>query len=311
LQPSAHDIAAVCTIGIGAPRGGRSSNQDNYLICLNGEVRWREGEAEHIERSPGAGALVAVADGMGGHDHGELASAAAVQALARLYRRGRPALPETTLRTWALQAHRRLRSKALEEGIANMGTTLTVAWVLGDAAYWVQIGDSRLYHQRGEELRRLTRDHTRGEFAARDRRRVPKDPQYLAQNFIFGSRGLGDDEGIRIDPGVDSGQVRLKAGDRLLLCSDGLCALVPDHRIRDALREDMGTASCAAWLVDRALAAGSDDNITALVLSAGPPDELDPTVEGYALWDRDNDDPGDDFGTGRAVGGDALVPDDD
>lgn len=311
MKSSAHDIAVVCTIGIGALRGGRGSNQDNYLICLNGDVRWREGEAEHIERSAGAGALVAVADGMGGHDHGELASAAAVQALARLYRRGRPALPETTLRTWALQAHRRLRAKALEEGIANMGTTLTVAWVLGDTAYWVQVGDSRLYHQRGEQLRRLTRDHTRGEFASRDHRRTPNDPQYLAQNFIFGSRGLGDDDGIRIDPGVDSGQLRIRAGDRLLLCSDGLCAPVPDHRIRDALREGMGTASCAAWLVDRALAAGSDDNITALVLSVGEPDELDPTVEGYALWDRDQDEPGDDFGTGRAVGGDALVPDDD
>lgn len=311
MQPSAHDIAAVCTIGIGAKRGGRSSNQDNYLICLDGEVRWREGEAEHIEQGAGAGALVAVADGMGGHDHGELASAAAVQALARLYRRGRPALPETTLRTWALQAHRRLRARAQAEGITNMGTTLTVAWVLGDTAYWVQVGDSRLYHQRGEQLRRLTRDHTRGEFATRDQRRMPSEPQYLAQNFIFGSRGLGDDEGIRIDPGVDSGQVRIRAGDRLLLCSDGLSAMVPDHRIRDALREGMGTASCAAWLVDRALAAGSDDNITVLVLSAGEPDTLDEAVEGYALWDRDPDGQGDDFGAGRPLDGDALVPDDD
>jgi PPM family protein phosphatase len=287
VKKRAHDIGVVCTVGIGAPRGGRSSNQDNYLICAEGEARWREGEAEHIEPCEGVGTLLAVADGMGGHEHGELASAAAVQALARLYRRGRPAHPETTLRGWALQAHRRLRERAQEAGVANMGTTLTVAWIIGDHAYWLQIGDSRLYHQRGELLRRLTRDHTRGEFARRDQRKPPRDPQFLAQNFIFGSRGLGDDEGIRLDAGLDSGQLRLQVGDRLLLCSDGLCALVPDHRIRDALREGMGTVSCAAWLVDRAIASGSDDNVTAMVVRVDSLEGPDPGGEGYALWERD------------------------
>lgn len=282
-------IGVVCSRGIGPDRGGRAANEDNYLVCRNGQIRFLENDDEKVVGADGAGILLAVADGMGGHDHGALASAAAVQATSLLFRRGIPGDVETTLHGFVLQAHRRLRAKAVERGADNMGTTLTVAWLVGAKAYWAHVGDSRLYHMRGEALHLMTRDHTRGEFARRDARHPPRDPGYLAQNFIFGSRGLGDDEGIRIDAGTDTGVLELKKGDRLILTTDGVSAFVEDHRIRDAVREAPEPAACATWLLERAMAAGSNDNITAVVARI---DDIDgtrsyPTEETYNLWESD------------------------
>lgn len=278
-------IGVVCTRGIGPERGGREENEDNYLVCAEGEARFRSGPREAIEAAVGKGALVAVADGMGGHAHGDLASEAAVQALVRFYRKGRSADPEAALHGFVLRAHRRLHNKLAEHGPVNSGTTLTAAWILGDHAYWVHVGDSRLYHYRDGALRRLTRDHTRKEFAARDGREYLSDRDYLVQSFVFGSRGLGHDEDLRIDAGTDTGAVKLAVGDRLLLCTDGVTGVVPDHRLRDALMDAPEPGACASWLVDRAMAKGTDDNVTAIVVrvdSLGAHRAQDST---YALWD--------------------------
>lgn len=262
-----YSVGVVCSVGVGPERGGRSRNEDNYLVCRDGRVVWREGdrEARHaVAEAPGV--LLAVADGMGGHEDGELASAAAVQAVSRLYTRQRPADPEQVLRGFLLDAHARIRARVAVGGPVKMGTTLTVAWVLGAEAHWVHVGDSRLYHWRAGRLTRLSRDHTRAEFAARDRRQEPKNPQYLSQNFIYGSRGLGDDAGLRIDRGIDTGTVTLQAGDRLLLCSDGLSGRVEDAWIAAALQNTPDPAACAGGLLERAIANMSDDNVTVLIL---------------------------------------------
>jgi protein phosphatase len=76
---------------------------------------------------------------------------------------------------------------------------------------------------------------------------------------------LGNDAGIRIDPGRDTGSRHLRPGDCLVLCTDGLASFVDDRRIADALREVPQPAACAEVLVERAIAHGSDDNITVLV----------------------------------------------
>lgn len=262
-------VGVVCSVGVGPERGGRSRNEDNYLLCRDGRIAWREGDREESRRVPdGPGVLVAVADGMGGHEDGEIASAAAVQALSRLYGRAAPADPEAGLRTFVLEAHRRIRGRIAAGGPVKMGCTLTVAWLLEDRVYWAHVGDSRLYHWRHGRLTRLTRDHTRGEFARRDGRKEPRHPNYLAQNFIYGSRGLGDDDGLRVDPGVDTGSFALAEGDRVVLCSDGLSARVEDPWIADAIANVPEPAACAVSLLERAVAALSDDNITAIVLRA-------------------------------------------
>lgn len=259
-------LGLVCSRGADPAQGGRKHNEDNYLICQDGLIRYRQGQTEKVLRKPGHGLLMAVADGMGGHRHGELASSAAVQALCRLYYRKAPRDPESALHAFLVRGHRKLREKAVTRQMGDIGTTLATCWIIDHWLYWAHVGDSRIYLLRGETITQLTRDHTRGEFARRDGRASPMKPKSLAQNFLFGSRGLGSDDDIRIDAGTDTGSQTLFVGDHLLLCSDGLSNFVPSHRIARAVWDAENPAACAQWLVDRAIAAGSDDNITVMIL---------------------------------------------
>lgn len=254
----------VCTLGVGPRRGGRSENEDNYLVCHAGSARWLDGRMELEEATRGEGTLLAVCDGMGGHRSGRVASTAAVRVLAKLYASTRPADPAANLLRYVREAHAQLHRRASENGPVRMGTTLTVCWILGDQAAWAHVGDSRLYRLREGGLDQLTRDHTRGEFARRDGRPVA-EPDTLCQGFIFGSRGLGDDAGLRLEPGLDNGMVQLQPGDRLLLCSDGLCGWVEDALLAEILARHDDPSEAARALSDAAVEAGSTDNITALV----------------------------------------------
>lgn len=261
-----YTIGVVCSVGVGPEKGGRARNEDNYLIGRDGEVRVRLGEREHRTEARSDPALViAVADGMGGHEEGEVASTTTVQAIARLYGRARPQDVEGGLRDFALDTHHRLRPTVAVSGVVKMGTTLTLLWIVGGRTYWVHVGDSRLYVLRDGRMRTITRDHTRAEFARRDGRAQPQHPHHLSQNFLYGSRGLGNDASLRIDRGVDTGSFTLRAGDRLLLCSDGLHGFVEESAIHTALSSGDAQASAAA-LIRAAFAANSDDNVTALVI---------------------------------------------
>jgi len=278
-------IGVVCTRGIGAERGGRVRNEDNYLLCRNNEARYRNGDIEAVETVKSYGTLAVVADGMGGHEDGDLASSAAVRAMARIFRRGLPENPEPALHKFVLDAHKRLHAKVRELGPVRMGTTLTSCWILQGKAVWCHVGDSRLYLYRKEEIRQVTRDHTRAEFAQRDGRPVDSDGPFLAQNFVYGSRGFGDDANIRVDVGADTGVLQLKKGDRLVLCTDGLSGVVEEHRIASALQETPEPQACATSLMERALASGTDDNVTVMVIridqpGSGPSLETEVEVSG-------------------------------
>jgi len=269
-------VGVVSTRGIGPERGGRVVNEDNYLIARDGAARFLRDGVEHTVDTPGPGLMVVVADGMGGHEHGSLASGAAVQAMARLVQAGRPVDPDLALHGFVVRAHRQLQLRARERGVGNMGTTLTAAWILGVRAHWVHVGDSRLWLVRDGVLMQLSRDHTRGEFAERDGRGLPLGPLALTQNFIFGSRGLGDDDGIRVDAGMDTGAVALQPGDRLLLTSDGVHGFLAAHGLEAAILPDADPGETARRIVEESIAAGSDDNITALVVSVDTVETPDP-----------------------------------
>ncbi len=287
-------VGVACTVGIGPAHGGRSRNEDNYLVGREGEVRVRLGDQEHVEDALSDPTLVlAVADGMGGHEDGEVASTTTVQAISRLYGRPRPRDVEATMREFVLDTHHRLRPTVSVGGVVKMGTTLTLLWVIAGRGYWVHVGDSRLYLLRAGELLTLTRDHTRAEFARRDGRPEPPYPNHLSQNFLYGSRGLGNDESLRIDHGVDTGSLNLLQGDRLLLCSDGLHGFVDIEMIRDALSAGDDATGAAKGLVAAAMRAEGDDNITAVVLEVTG----DPTTQ-------PEPDPEDDW----AAGDGTLVP---
>ena len=262
-------IGVHCSRGVGPHDGGREENQDNYLIAHEGRARFLDQDVEREIKTVGrAGLMLAVADGMGGHESGALASATAIQAMLRLYNRGQPRAPGATLAQFVQQAHIALRARAKAKGAANMGTTLTAIWVIENHVWWVHVGDSRSYRLHNGVLSHLSRDHTRAEFARRDGRPLPRQPNALCQSFMYGSRGLGHDERIRLDAGVDTGHFELAPHDRLLLCSDGISGALAHHEMGTLLTpSDHHTVpQVANDLAQRAMTAGSTDNVTALVL---------------------------------------------
>jgi len=262
-------VSVLSDIGVGTARGGRERNEDSYLVCHDGRVRWLADGIEHEEEREGEGLLVAVFDGMGGHADGHVASATAARVLSKLYQPGTiPERPARVLSKYVQDAHRQLHTIAAARGQVRMGTTLTAAWLIDRRAAWVHVGDSRLYLMRDGKLTRMTTDQTRNEFARRDSRTPTSDGDRLAQNFIYGSRGLGENARLRLDWGVDSGQLDVLPGDRLLLCTDGITSALDDPTIETTLRAVGGDAAPLA-LKDRAVERDGRDNITALVLSYG------------------------------------------
>ncbi len=275
-----YNIGLVCDIGAGPDQGGRKSNEDNFLVCQSGHIYHRSEEGKlHDQEQHGEGVLLAVCDGMGGHESGDVASTVAVQVLAKLYQPGpSPRHPAKVLLNYILDSHQRLHQAARFEGPVSMGTTLTAAWLLHGTVAWAQVGDSRLYLLRRGQISQLTRDQTRNEFARRDGRQPTPDGDHLAQSFIYGSRGLGDDHTLRLEHGLDTGAEMLHQGDRLLLCTDGLTRVTDAPRICAILGSHDGPQEAAEALHRHAIQLGSLDNITAMVVRVdevhADPDQL-------------------------------------
>ena len=269
-------FGVVCERGAPVEAGGRERNEDSFLLCASREARFVVEGEERRRPVDGDGALLGVFDGMGGHDQGHVASAAAARVLAKLYQPGAPSRPARVLLRYLRQSHDTLHRRTLgPDGRGTMGTTATVAWLLRGQLHWAHVGDSRLYLWRRDRLSQLTEDQTRNAFLRRDGRPTEPNGQGLAQSFIFGSRGFGHDAQLRLEHGRDSGSEPLEAGDRLLLCSDGISGVLDDERIRELLASPVSPDAHARALADAAVAAGSLDNITALVVHVDPrPDAL-------------------------------------
>lgn len=215
--------------------------------------------------------LFAVADGMGGHRAGEVASATALEALRAAIASGRP-VPDAIA-----SANSAVFSKAFDDPeLRGMGTTITVA-VAGDGQAIVvgHVGDSRAYHLHDGELVQITEDHSLVEELVREGRLTPEQASVHPQRSII-TRALGVDEQVQ----VDVYDVDLAAGDRVLLCSDGLTSMVRPNDIARILRREDDPTRAAEALVDAANAAGGEDNVTAVVLAAS--DDA-PAEEGAAV----------------------------
>ncbi|MCA9490909.1 MAG: serine/threonine-protein phosphatase [Myxococcales bacterium] len=259
-------IGLVCDIGVGPGAGGRDRNEDNFLVCDSGEIWYRVDDQDQRLQQDGEGVLLVVCDGMGGHTDGHVASTAAVRVMAKLYQPGAPKRVARVLQNYVMESHRALHRAARRDGPVSMGTTLTAAWVVGHHCAWLQVGDSRLYLARDQQLFRLTADQTRNEFARRDGRPISPRGDHLAQNFIFGSRGLGDDLSLRLDKGLDCGTEPLQKGDGLLLCSDGISGVLADEEMAEIVASSADPQSAVEGLRARALERGSTDNVTALLV---------------------------------------------
>ncbi|MCU1354458.1 MAG: serine/threonine protein phosphatase [Acidimicrobiales bacterium] len=207
--------------------------------------------------------LFAVADGMGGHQGGEVASALALETLgAEVTDRSLPALKEGVR-----LANRAVFEKAgSDTSLHGMGTTLCAIRLVdgpdgeGEEVAWVNVGDSRIYLYRGGELIQLSTDHSLVEDLVRDGQLTPEDAKVHPQRNIL-TRALG----IDLDVEVDGGTVIPIEGDRFLLCSDGLFNEVEENRIAGALRRLDDPDEVAAELVRMANEHGGRDNITVVV----------------------------------------------
>jgi PPM family protein phosphatase len=211
--------------------------------------------------------VAAVADGMGGHSAGEVASAIAIEELTALSDRG-PWDNETAatddLKQAILRANRRIREMAARDRKLNgMGTTLVVLLEDGDLVHLANVGDSRGYLLRQGELSQVTVDHSLVQELVDDGRLSPEDAERHPQRSVI-TRALG------IDPEVefDLFTYKLQVGDRLLLCSDGLSDVVEPAQIRNVLLRVRNPQQAARRLIAVANQQGGPDNITVIVVDA-------------------------------------------
>ena len=213
--------------------------------------------------------VFAVADGLGGHQGGEVASAAAVEPLAALDGRefADPAEAAETLAAAIQEANTAILDRAAgDPALWGMGTTVTAAALAGERHLQLaHVGDSRAYLLRDGSLEQLTTDHTVVGELVRRGRLTPAQAAIHPERSIL-TRAVGLDPGILVDTPT---ALDLQPGDQVLLCSDGLTEAVDDDQIAELLSSTAdGHAACRA-LIDAANAAGGPDNITVVLLRAG------------------------------------------
>lgn len=197
--------------------------------------------------------LFAVADGMGGHQGGEVASSLALEVIGK---------GDGTLEELVREANDAVYRRAAQDpGLAGMGTTLTVLRADDEVLRLAHVGDSRAYLLRAGKLQRLTKDHTVVERLVDEGRLTPEEAEIHPQRSIL-TRALGVDEALQ----VDQESIEPRAGDRLLLCSDGLTGMVDEDRIARILTENADPQAAADALVAAANEAGGQDNVTAVVI---------------------------------------------
>ena len=211
------------------------------------------------------GPLFVVADGMGGHAAGEVASSVVVHAALESWSGGSAGAPPQALRSAFRAANIAVYDAALRPGHRGMGTTIVGATLTGREAVVGHVGDSRAYLVRGEECLQLTADHSRVGEMVRMRLLSPEEAaRHPARSQL--TRSLGASPGVQID----LTRQPVEDGDVLVLCSDGLWDLVSRAEMVDAVNTS-GTGTPAQTLTDAivelAVKRGASDNVTAAVVT--------------------------------------------
>ena len=202
--------------------------------------------------------LFAVADGMGGHAAGEVASEIAVRVLSELA----PEHPDGEALGRAIEEANRAVIQAAREGRGRqgMGTTMTAAMLEGERLVIAQVGDSRAYLLHQGKLQQLTRDHSLMADMIEAGQLTPEEARSHPNRSVI-TRALGSDPHTQ----PDLYEINVETGDRLLICSDGLSGMIFDDQIENTLRRVQDPQRCASQLVNEAIAAGGHDNVTVIV----------------------------------------------
>ena len=254
----------------------RANNEDHYLVLKLGRILETLGTSLPAgvvpARNEEVNYVMMVADGMGGHVAGEIASQTALSALIGLALD----LPDWILRVD--QAHvrdmeERSRSRfqkvsemlvelgQRQPALQGMGTTLTVARSLGRDLMISHVGDSRAYLLRAGTLHRLTKDHTFAQLLVDLGRMTPEEAARSSHRHVL-TNVIG---GTTTDLEVDIEFLKLEDGDRVLLCSDGVTDLLDDQTVTNILLESAKSCDACERLIQQALDAGGRDNVTVIV----------------------------------------------
>lgn len=229
----------------------RTNNQDSRrLVPAPSRRLWRS-----------RGHLFIVADGMGAHAAGELASQIATEIIAQSYLKRTTESPYEALKNAVLDAHLQIKRQGNEDdAFRDMGTTADALTLLPEGAFVAHVGDSRVYRFRAGVLEQLTFDHSLVWEVRRNRKeRAKKIPSYIPKNVI--TRSLGPTENPEVDL---EGPFPILAGDTFLLCSDGLSGQVEDDEIAQLLSL-LSPEDAADSLVNLANLRGGPDNCTLIV----------------------------------------------
>jgi serine/threonine protein phosphatase PrpC len=230
----------------------RTNNEDSYLY-------WEPDSDEEFRRK---GRLAIVADGMGGYEGGQEASRLAVETVHHVYEHAFGANPQETLLEAFQSAHQSIQRYALEHPeFYGMGTTCTALAIVDRQLCFAHVGDSRLYHIRGTNISRLTRDHSFVGRLVETGVVRSEDAESHPQRHIL-TAALGS--GREVTPHAPDRPFPLEDGDTLVLCTDGLWGLIGDRELAQSTQA--APAEACLRLVGTALDRGGPDNITVLVL---------------------------------------------
>ncbi len=253
----------------------REGNEDQFLVAVLRKAMRIEQcsfSSPATKLAADEGHLWLVADGMGGHAGGEIASKLATEAIEDFalhvlkwffHLRGAEGSELLLEFEQALRrADRHLtKESAQHPELAGMGTTVTVVFFMDATAFVLHVGDSRCYLLKQGQLRQITHDHTLDE-ALRREGRLPADPASRERlSHILTNVVGGNSDGIT----VDIHRLRLEPGDQILLCTDGLNTMLSDREIETSLNSGSSAEEAGAALIQRALDAGGLDNVTTIV----------------------------------------------
>jgi protein phosphatase len=277
LPPDDTPLPALAVTSYGLTDRGRvrASNEDNFLTAELARTMWVHQTSlpqRHVRHARNRGHIFLVADGMGGHEAGEVASAltvASIEEFALHILRRFSNLKATDeqgmlkdFRSALQEANARIfEETALHPQLSGMGTTLTLAFVSNWKLFVVHAGDSRCYLFRGGKLRQLTADHTWvGELLRHGLLNPEQAAEHPYRHVVTNVLG-GTEAAVQ----ADVQHIDLERGDVILLCSDGLTDMLDDGKIAGILQEQSIPQAACERLVAAANEQGGKDNVTAIV----------------------------------------------
>ena len=254
----------------------RKNNEDHYLVTRVGRsmhtLMTNLPEGLVPDRSDTTGFTMVVADGMGGHAAGEVASRMAIGTLVEIVLDvpdwimnldgDNAERVKQRVETYYRKVDQTLAEHArADKSLSGMGTTMTIAYSIGADLFLAHVGDSRCYLFHDGKLQQLTRDQTQAQMLV-DAGLLRREEMATSRlrSVLTNALGCGDPA-----LAVEMQRLHLGAGDRLLLCTDGLTDMVDDPTIAGLLSQPRGPATACRALVDLALKNGGHDNITVIV----------------------------------------------